>query len=255
MSSSKDPRDRIRNVPPPQGSAAKGNAYSRFIPREELDSFAAWQPGAFGDAATTGMGPAGDEPAAPAAPDPAELLRAARQTGYHDGYRDGLAGLESFKQNFAQQTTAQLGALMEAFGAQLDALHNDMARTLAQSATSLARQIVRSELTMHPEHVAAVARDAVEALMQSARHLSVRVHPDDHPLVAQGAAEVLRARGARLLSDASVARGGCIVDSDLGIVDASIEARWRRGAAALGSEAPWSDAGRAAAATDEETAA
>jgi flagellar assembly protein FliH len=65
------------------------------------------------------------------------------------------------------------------------------------------------------------------------------VHPNDQPLVAQGAAEVLTARGARLLADGSIARGGCLVESDIGVIDAGIAARWRRAAASLGCEEAW----------------
>jgi flagellar assembly protein FliH len=237
MSSSK-PGAGFRNVPPPAGTKP-AHAYARFIPREELASFAAWNPGSL----------SGEEPvAAPAAPaEPqrsaeeivGEQLRAARQGGYHDGYRDGLAALESFKQSFATQATAQVGALMQSYATQIDALQQDMARALAASAIALARQIVRSELALRPEAVSAVATEALEALMLSARHVTVRVHPDDQPLVEQGAGELLDARGARLVADPSVTRGGCLVESDMGIVDASIESRWRRAAAALGSEQPY----------------
>ena len=158
----------------------------------------------------------------------AAQLRAARQSGYQDGYRDGLAALEQFKQSFASQMTAQIGQLTQSYGSELDALQQDMARALAVSATHLARQIVRSELAQRPELVATVAQEALDTLLMSARQVTVRVHPDDHPLVAQGAAEVLSARGARLLADASIARGGCLVESDIGVVDASIAARWKR---------------------------
>jgi flagellar assembly protein FliH len=76
----------------------------------------------------------------------------------------------------------------------------------------------------------------------SARHIVVRVHPDDHALVADGASEALMARGARLLADATVQRGGCTIDSDVGAIDASIETRWSQAAAALGGDAAWDDA-------------
>lgn len=237
MSSSK--HSAFRNVPPPAGAKA-GNAYARFIPREELSSFAAWKPGSLsGEEAAQAHAHAPAEPPKSAEQLQTELLHAARQGGYHDGYRDGLAALESFKQSFAAQATAQIGALMSSYGTQIDALQQDMARALADAAIALARQVVRSELGAQPEHVAAVAGEALEALMLSARHVTVRVHPDDQPLVAQGAAELLAARGARLLADPAVSRGGCLVESDIGIVDASIESRWRRAAAALGSEAPY----------------
>lgn len=230
-------KEKIRQVPPPPGGGKGANAYARFIPREELSSFAAWMPGSLG----------GEEEAAAAAAEPqkspeelqVEALRSARQGGYHDGYRDGLAALESFKQSFAQQATAQMGALMHSYGEQMDALQQSMAGALADAAVSLARQVVRGELQANPAQVAAVAREAIEALLLSARHVTLRVHPDDQPLVAQGAAEIIEARGARLVADAALTRGGCVVESDIGIIDASIESRWRRAAAALGSEATW----------------
>lgn len=233
-----NPKERFRQVPPPAGGGKGASMYARFIPREELSSFAAWSPGSLSGE---------EEAAAAAAAEPArspeelqaEALRAARQGGYHDGYRDGIAALESFKQSFASQATAQIGALMTSYGDQMDMLQQAMASALADAATALARQVVRGELAAHPQQVAMVAREALETLLLSARHVTVRVHPDDQPLVAQGAQEVLAARGARLLADAGVTRGGCIVESDIGIIDASIESRWRRAAAALGCEAPW----------------
>ncbi len=227
------------------GGAPKASTYSRFIPREELNSFAAWNPGTLSgcDAGGAGNGlrrAADKEPAKPnAAEDVAAQWRAARQSGYQDGYRDGLVALESFKQNFATQLSTQIGMLMQSLGDQHDALERQMAQCLAVSATQLARQIVRSELSVRPELVQAVAREATESLLLSARHITLRVHPDDQALVAQGAADVLAARGARLIADGRIARGGCLVESDIGVLDATLQARWNRCAAALGSEEDW----------------
>ena len=53
-----------------------------------------------------------------------------------------------------------------------------------------------------PELVATVAQEAIDTLLLSARHITLRVHPDDHALVALGAGEALAARGARLVADA-----------------------------------------------------
>ena len=234
-------KERIRNVPPPAGGGKSAAMYTRFIPREELSGFAAWNPGSLGGEEEAAAAAAAAEPQRSPEELQAEALRAARQGGYHDGYRDGLAALDSFKQSFAQQATAQMGALMQSYAGQMDVLQQQMASALVDAAVSLARQVVRGELHANPQQVAAVAQEAIEALLLSARHVTVRVHPDDQPLVAQGAAEILEARGARLVADAAITRGGCVVESDIGIIDASIESRWRRAAAALGSQSPWNE--------------
>ena len=240
MTSSKPPQ---RNVPPPAGGKAAAS-YARFIPREELSSFSAWSPGALSengepiaDRRKTPR-PAGAAPATPP-PDPKAMLHAARQQGYQDGYRDGLVALEGFKQSFALQTANQVTAIVRSTGEQLDLLQQEMAQALAGAAVELARQIVRSELVARPELITAVAIEALDTLLLSARHIVLRVHPDDQSLIAAGAADHLAARGARLIGDAEVTRGGCLVESDLGVIDASIEARWRRAAAALGQEMAW----------------
>ena len=227
-----------RQVPPPVGTQPRAaNAYARFIPREELAGFAAWTPDAFGDGSVRSPHPGGDPTARPAPaaddtppePDAAAWqaqVQAARDAGYQDGYRDGLAALDAAKRQYAQQVGSQVTGVLDAFDTQIQALESRMADAVVDTALRLARQVVRSELQLQPQLIAQVAMDAMGAVMLSARHLRLRLHPDDLGLV-QAAAEVsLKARDVMLLADATVARGGCLVESDLGQVDARIEQRW-----------------------------
>ncbi len=229
-----------KNIPSPNDAR---NPHARFIPREELSDVKAWQPGNIaGGPVPQGnvhQRRADDVQKVDVAEQIAAQMRAVRQGGYQDGYRDGLAALDAFKQSFASQTSAQIRAVLASLGQTLGGLQQEMARTLAVSATQLARQIVRSELLTRPALVAQVAQEVVDTLLLSARHITLRVHPDDLPLVAQGAAEVLTARGARLVADPSLARGGCRVESDIGIVDATLENRWLRAVASLGVADGW----------------
>ncbi len=234
----------FKNVPAPPGSKA-GAATNRIIPREELGDFASWQPGTFGGAQRASGRPAASAAAAASEPDAAEWqarVSAARLAAYKDGYRDGLAALESFKQSFAQQATSQVGALLDAFDDQLGALDGELAQALTRTAVQLAQQVLRTELTQRPELVAQVASEAVNAVMLSARHISVHVHPADLPLVAEGAEDALKARRARLQPDATLARGGVMVHSDVGSIDARIAVRWAQAAAALGQGGESADA-------------
>ncbi len=276
-----------RSVPPPAETRA-GRSYARFIPREELQGFAAWTPDAFGSPSGSGFVPlsgqpdaAGDwapdalradpqrppatpastvfdladdappgadvarptAPVEPAPPLPQEpctaTLLAARQSGYQDGYRDGLVALESFKESFATQLSAQIGQLLLSFDSELGALEQRIAAGVARVATALARQVVRSELAQRPDLVAEVAQQAVGALMASARHVTVLVHPQDLALVTAGCADSLDARGARLLAQAGIERGGCLVECDIGQIDARMATRWAQAALALGTDLPW----------------
>ena len=233
-----------RQVPPPPNSRA-GTAYTRFSPREELQGFASWAPNSFGD------NPAAQPSVRASVPEPEPVtqevvneqwqaqVHAARQEGYRDGYRDGLVALESFKQSFAQQLAGQFGRVMQNFDAELATLEQQIAASVARIATQLARQVVRSELTVQPELVVQVAQDAVNAVLMSARTITVHVNPEDHALINLGAADALDARGARLVGAPSVERGGCLIESDAGTIDARISARWSQAVQALGTGVDW----------------
>lgn len=248
MSSSKsrlhDPAHGQQAPVPPRGAPQ-----SRFIPREELESFAAWRPGSFGGNAPSPHPAERPEnkkhaapPPPPAPPSEAEWLaevRSARDAGYQDGYRDGQVALEAFKESFARQTAARVADLIAALDDQWTGLEEQMAAAITRTAVQLARQVVRHELDTHPEIVARVAQEAVGAIVLSARHLRVHVHPADHAAVAAGAGEALQARDVRLVADPEIEPGGCVVESDLGQVDARIGTRWAAAAAIYGRDDAW----------------
>lgn len=245
MRSSDTPGKPLPNVPAPPGSRSAA-PYSRIIPAEELGEFAAWQPGALGTPQSAAARRARPRTEGNAAGGPevwAARVAEARKAGYQDGYRDGLVGLDSFKQSHAAQVQAQsearLAALMGNLESQWHALEGSMAQTLARAAVRLARQVLRHELHTHPQHVLPLAQEAVQAIMQSARRIELHVHPDDHALVHNGIGELLASRNARLVADPQVERGGCRVQSDIAAVDATLGRRWAEAASSLGSELPW----------------
>jgi flagellar assembly protein FliH len=150
--------DRPVPVPP------RGAPQSRFIPREELENFAAWRPGSFGGAAPSphpAERPENKVHAAPPPPPPPpteeewlEEVRHAREAGYQDGYRDGQVALEAFKESFAKQMAAQFGTMLARLDDQWNGLEEEMALAVTRTAVQLARQVVRHELDTKPEIVA-----------------------------------------------------------------------------------------------------
>lgn len=236
------------------GTAAKASAAAKPAPAKPAPIKRPIVGGVPGEMQAEAPSKAAETSPAPPAPDVEELVREARQTGYQDGYRNGLAALESYKQTQAAQMAAymsdQVGALASDFHQRLESLEQQLAGRIAGVALELARQVVRSELKQNPEVVVDVAEQALTTLLASARQIVLRLNPDDHAMAQAQLTDVLAARGARMVPDASITRGGCVVESDIAVVDASVEARWDRAAAAMGHDAPWNDGKEALGSTE-----
>ena len=231
----------FRNVSAPPGSR-QANPYTRFIPREELGDFAAWKPSTLrsSDVQNPDNTEAGAVPPAPPPPTATEWAQrvdAARKQGategYQNGYRDGLVALESFKQSVASQNAGQVNALLQGMDDAISRLQPALAQTVSSVALALAEQVLRSELTLRPQAVASVATQALQEVLLSARHITMYLHPQDLALVEQGAKDTLQTRGARLQARASLARGDCVIESDLGRIDARVATRWAQATASL----------------------
>lgn len=270
MASSSDPFARrverhVRVAPPePAGRSASGPGHhARFIPREELGQVAAWVPGQLdGSGAGQGFQPAPTAPtpkpaAAPAAPalSPEELARRqaeqarrqqaldhafarGRAQGQEEGRQQALDESQKVMDELVQRQAREVGEPMAAVLAelqqQLDGLEQSLARRVAGIAMQMARQVVRAELAAPAAMVVAVTQEALGEVLLSARHITVRLNPADLALVEAGCADRISARGAALLADAHIERGGCLVESDLGVVDARVSTRWQRAVAAAG---------------------
>jgi len=223
--------------------------YARFIPREELGNVAAWVPDSLDPRKT-----AAAAAPAPAPVDPA-VVRAARQAQlqqrfaevFEQGRRQGQEdttrimreearqALDVFRRQQATEVGAPVATLLTQFQQGLDSVEQALARRLAGIAMQMARQVVRHELQTNAALVVDVTQEALAEVLLSARHITVKVHPTDFALVEQGCADAFEARGARLIADAHVERGGCLVESDLGKVDARLSTRWAGAVAAMGT--------------------
>jgi type III secretion system HrpE/YscL family protein len=97
-------------------------------------------------------------------------------------------------------------------------------RELRALAVRIAEKILGRELALRPEAVLDVVAEAL-ALTGDPRELIVRVSPDDLAALERGKPRLLeRCRSATLSfrADETVARGGCVVETELGVVDARL---------------------------------
>jgi flagellar biosynthesis/type III secretory pathway protein FliH len=132
--------------------------------------------------------------------------------------------LETARTQARAELAAEHLALAHAHASELDAQQ----RQAIELATAIARTLVGDELTSRPERIAAIAAPLLSRVRR-ARQVALRAHPDDAATLELALAD-LRARCGVLGSlhveaDAGIARGGCVVSSDAGTLDARVETR------------------------------
>ncbi len=150
----------------------------------------------------------------------AETLRAA---AVDDGFAEGLRlGREEAAASLAPAADALRSALREAVAAR-DAIVDAAEVRAAELAVSIAEKIVVGALEIAPERVVAVVRGALRGLLDSER-VVVCVHPDDVELVRAVSHELADGH-IEVYGERRVARGGALVRTSVGEIDAQIETK------------------------------
>lgn len=110
------------------------------------------------------------------------------------------------------------------------ALLSGAEETVIRIAVALAGRIVKDKLEIDEETVLRTVRDAL-ALAADRQQIVVRIHPDDLALVEEHEADWLAklndASSLRMEGDSRIRRGGCLVETETGEVDARIDKQFQ----------------------------
>jgi flagellar assembly protein FliH len=147
----------------------------------------------------------------------AGLEREAFTKGYAQGER---AGLEAGGKR-AEAMLRRVAHTIEELGGLRQTLIHETEREMVQLALTLARRVVHREVTLDPELAAALAHVALERLGTNTP-ATIRLNPEDYTIVAQDSAR-WGGQTVTVVPDPSISRGGCLVESAFGSVDATIE--------------------------------
>jgi flagellar assembly protein FliH len=164
---------------------------------------------------------------------------AGQALGYQAGYEQGHAQGFEQGQSEAREEAARLAALAETFKKALDGAQGGISETLVALALDIAQQVVRQHVQHDPTALIAAAREVLATEPALVGAPALIVSPADLPVVEAYLMEELQTRGWTVRTDASVERGGCRAQAGTGEVDAGIDTRWERVAAALGKVSTW----------------
>jgi flagellar assembly protein FliH len=103
---------------------------------------------------------------------------------------------------------------------------------MVQLALAVARRVVHREISLDRDLLVAMARVALDRLGESAQ-VTVRLSPEDFEATAASRAAQWAGTTVTVVADPRVSRGGCRVESDLGVMDAGADAQIQEIARAL----------------------
>lgn len=167
-----------------------------------------------------------------------EGLRTGQAEGYKEGYQAGRqAGLEAGADTAAEQAR-RLQGLADACGTALQNLDAETGHALTSLALRIAEQVVRSTLASQAELITGLVRDILDLDPARQGLLRLRVHSDDAELLQPYLSQDTRIASWQLVPDDTMERGGCIAETALGSIDATLETRWQRVLSALGRTLP-----------------
>ena len=162
----------------------------------------------------------------------ATLERDAFATGYAQGERSGAEAA-------ARRGEAMLRRLTQTIE-ELSALRTDTIRRteeqVVQLAMAIARRMVGRELAADRGLLVAMARVALDRLGDTSA-ATIRLHPEDFAALAP-AGGVAPDSSVSIVADPVVARGGCLVQSEFGLMDAGLDSQFDELAGTLLGERP-----------------
>lgn len=158
------------------------------------------------------------------------------QMGLRQGFSEGSQALDEFQSRKAADVAQHMQLLVSSFQDEMTLLESQLASDLVSLAVDIARQVLRRELATDTAALVPVAAEALRALGEGASRLEVRTHPNDAAALRPHLEKMAGDRAWHLLDDSSITRGGCRVEADTGVADASFEARWQAVMSALGRE-------------------
>jgi len=95
------------------------------------------------------------------------------------------------------------------------------------------------ELSANPNALLPVVREALGVLASDSKAAVVRMNPLDIDVLAEGLRQEFAGLSLTVLTDGTITRGGCLVESAGTVVDGTLEKRWTRAVASLGLESSW----------------
>lgn len=153
-----------------------------------------------------------------------EIREQAREEGYQQGYEQGQQ--DGYQQGIKQveQSLEALDTLVDEFKSRMQQHEQELPGEIIDLATQVAGRIVNAEISLNPEVVNDIIGDIIGDISDNHQQLKIKVNPSliEHIEQTEFAAN-LSEKQLEFVGDPSLARGDCVVETEFGGKDASVD--------------------------------
>jgi len=160
-----------------------------------------------------------------------EAIEAGLKEGYAAGMQQAKEEMLADKENIIK--------LAGTFSKSLDKAENIFSTEILKLSIDLAKAMVKTHLKLNTNAIISVVKEISEHLPPNINQLRLKLHSEDAKTVRKLLLEDLTNYNWTIIEDDKITRGGCIVETSIKHIDASIEKRWKRICDALGQDDDW----------------
>jgi flagellar assembly protein FliH len=153
------------------------------------------------------------------------IEKEAYEKGFAHGEKDGL----ELGQRRIETVIHQFQEILLEMERQRKDLHRTFEKEMLQLVLNISKKVIRHELTLHEGVILATLQEALQCVVDQKKivvHLNpadyqyLLAHPEGLPLTLD------EARGVKVIEDHSITRGGCLLETSFGEVDATVESQF-----------------------------
>ena len=155
-----------------------------------------------------------------------EIKTNAKQEGYDTGFEDGFKnGKDAAKEEFSPflNTTQSLIEDLSGFRKEM---YEKVEREMVEMVISLTKKIIHFEFSKRENVVQDMIRLAVQSVLDR-ESMIIKIHPTDKEYAESFRPELLHMfseiKNINFVANSGIKRGGCMIETNFGIIDARIE--------------------------------
>jgi flagellar assembly protein FliH len=148
---------------------------------------------------------------------------------YDQGYAQGQKDGEALGRRQYETRCSRLKDVIGAIQSQADAILNRYEPQLVRLCMEISRHIVHHEIEIMPETITLSIKEALKQVVEGSE-LNIRLNPRDAELAHDFVEKEIRVTGGHpvnITPDSRISAGGCIIETDFGLIDATVDGKWQ----------------------------